>query len=93
MNRKTVEEAVTRFNDALEGLQSAVEHRKINEDQLGQLEGDLHLMALDRAQLARNLDETLAKNKKEQVLRETLSARLDQTILEIDALIIEAEAA
>lgn len=90
-----MEEAITRFHGALDGLQTAIDGRRVNEDKLGQIEADLHLMALDRAQLARRLDEALAKlneaNGQAQV--EHLSTRLDAAISEIDELIAFAEAA
>jgi hypothetical protein len=91
-----MEEAVTRFNGALEGLEAAISARRGNEDRLTEIESDLHLMALDRAQMARRLDEALAKTNdihEERTQREALGARLDAAISEIDLMIEQAEAA
>jgi hypothetical protein len=93
MNAKNMEEAVSRFNGALEGLHAAVERRKANQDQLAGLEGDLHLMALDRAQLARRLDEALARADEAEKLTADLGSKLDTAIAELDTLITYAEAA
>jgi hypothetical protein len=93
MNVRFMEEAVSRFNGALEGLHAAVEQRRANQDQLAGLEGDLHLMALDRAQLARRLDEALARAEEAEKLTADLGVRLDAAIAEIDTLITYAEAA
>lgn len=88
-----MEDAVTRFNAALENLNAALERRKVTEDSLTQLEEDLHLMALDRAQLARRLDEAVAKTKTAWDFKADLTQRLDTAIATVDGLIAEAEAA
>ena len=94
MSAKNMEEAVSRFNGALEGLHAAVERRRANEEQLAGFEQDLHLMALDRAQLARSLwDEALARADEAEKLNDDLGARLDAAIAELDTLITYAEAA
>ena len=89
MARQTIEETVNRFNAALENLQLALERRRLSEDGLAQMEDDLHLMALDRAALARALDAAMAKTKN----AGEVSARLDKIVGTIDALIETAEAA
>lgn len=93
MTRQTIEDAVTRFNSALENLSLALERRRLNEDSLSQMEEDLHQMGLDRAQLARQLDEALARGKTAENAAAAVGARLDRVLADINGLIAEAEAA
>ncbi len=93
MTKQTMEDAILRFNAGLEALVEALERRKASEDQLGRLEEDLHLMALDRAGLARKLDETLNRAQNAESLRDQVGQRLDATLVEIDTLIARAEVA
>ena len=87
MTRPIIEDSIERFTLALDALQQALDRRKANDDQLAQYEEDVHLFALDRAKLARELDETLAKLHHTGEVTELVSQRLDRALEQIDGMI------
>jgi septal ring factor EnvC (AmiA/AmiB activator) len=60
-SRPPLDEAVQRLVAALEAFEAAVQRRRAHEETVRELEEDVQLLATDRADLARRLDETTAR--------------------------------
>jgi hypothetical protein len=72
----TLDDALQRLTSALDGLERAVERRRASEEIIQDLEEDAHLLALDRARLARELDTSKARA----VDLETVSAEVGRRV-------------
>lgn len=62
MSVTPLEDAVARLSAALDGLERAIDRRRASDDIIQELEEDAHLLALDRARLARDLDQAKARS-------------------------------
>lgn len=62
MSVTPLEDAVARLSAALDGLERAIGRRRASDDIIQELEEDAHLLALDRARLARDLDQAKARS-------------------------------
>jgi chromosome segregation ATPase len=76
-DRAALADAATRLAAALDALEAAVARRRANEDTVRELEDDVHLLAVDRAKLARALDDALARGAALDAARAEASRRLE----------------
>ena len=78
-----------RLAAALDSFEAAVERRRANEETVRELEDDVHLLALDRAKLARELDEMTARAGELAGVNADVSRRLDVAIATVSEIIAE----
>lgn len=87
--RPTLDEAVNRLTAALDSFEAAIERRRASDETLRDLEDDVHLLALDRAKLARDLDEMTARAGDLATVNADVSLRLEAAISTVSEIIAE----
>jgi hypothetical protein len=80
MSVTPLEDAVARLSTALDGLERAIDRRRASEDIIQELEEDAHLLALDRARLARDLDQAKARSVDLETVAGEVGRRVDSAI-------------
>jgi Domain of unknown function (DUF4164) len=74
------EEAVRRLEAALRGLESAVAHRLTMAAGAESLAEEVRALASDRARLAENLDQSIARGAKLETINRDVAQRLEKAI-------------
>lgn len=90
MARVGLDEAVTRLERALDALEQAFERRRAAEDHIGDLEDEMHLLALDRARLARELDDLKARAVELETVNREVSRRIDSAMESVKTVLVAA---
>lgn len=81
MTDKTrLDEAVQRLTLALDAFETALSRRRANEDVIREMEEDIHLLGMDRARLARDLDDMKARTAELKTVNVEVARRLDAAI-------------
>lgn len=82
-----IDEALQRFGSALDALEGAYARRRTNEETVGQLEEEIQVLALDRAALAREIDEMKARAVELETVNMEVSRRLESAMESIRAVL------
>ncbi len=88
MARVGLDEAMVRLDRALDAFERAVERRKAADEVVSDLEEEIHLLALDRARLARELDEAKARSVELETVNGEVSRRLDSAMESIRTVLV-----
>lgn len=89
--RIALDEAAARLAAALDAFEAAVHRRKANEETIRDLEEDVHLLAVDRSRLARELDETTARAAQLASVAAEVGARVDRAMVTIREIVTAEE--
>ncbi len=88
MNGPTaIDEATRRLREALDSLESALEQRMEADRSRAALAGQIYAFETDRARLAAELDETVARTRRLESSNRDVAAQLDEAIDGIRAII------
>lgn len=82
-----VEAATTRLERALQALEEAVEWRLDRDHGRGDLADQMHSLEIDRAQLASELDQSVARSRRLEQANRAVAERLDSAMDAIRAVI------
>jgi chromosome segregation ATPase len=90
MARAGLDEAVTRLDRALDALEAAFERRRAADEQIADIEEEMHLLALDRARLARELDDLKARSVELETVNREVSRRIDSAMESVRTVLVES---
>jgi hypothetical protein len=90
MSRLGLDEAVTRLERALDVFEKAIERRRAAEDVVSDLEEEMHLLALDRARLAREFDDLKARTVELETVNREVARRVDSAMDSVRTVLIGA---